>query len=149
MKPTQDSILGGLASLVLMALSLVNAHAQNANVSDSNVQEAIREEIGKANGDLTLADLEKVTFLDLSAKGLTQITIPDGLTKLESLDLSDNALAGTLFAPIKFPDDMVSLTDLDMSKNQLGSIGFQPSFPIYAFSIYPATGSARSAFLKD
>lgn len=133
MKRSQDSFLGGLASIALMALTVASAQAQNAVVSDSNVEEAIRDAISKASGDLTLDDLEKVTFLDLKAKGMTQVTIPEGLTKCEGMDLSDNALAGSLFAPLKFPDDMLSLTDLDVSRNKLASLSFLTKFPNLRF----------------
>ena len=133
MKPTQDFLLGGIASVVLMALTLGSARAQNAVVTDSIVEEAIRDEIGKSSGDLTLKDLGKVTFLDLKAKGMTQVTIPEGLVNCEGMDLEDNALAGSLFAPLKFPDDMLALTDLNASKNKLASLGFLTKFPNLRF----------------
>ena len=62
------------------------------NIANPIVEKAIRKELKKPTGELTKADLEKVTFLDLSSKQLA--AVPKGLEKcaqLRVLDLGDNS----------------------------------------------------------
>ena len=57
------------------------------------VEIAIRDELEKLEGELTKADYEKVTFLNLSYKKLTEVPKDlEKLTKLKKLILSGNQL---------------------------------------------------------
>jgi hypothetical protein len=63
------------------------------NIADPIVEKAIRKSLKKPTGELTKADLEKVTKLFLSGNQLTEV--PKGLeklTKLEALNLANNQL---------------------------------------------------------
>lgn len=111
-------VTGGILGLLSCA-----ALAQSANVSDQNVEDAIRAEIGKNSGDLTLEDLAKVEKLDLSGLDLSKVTIPDGLINMEELDLSRNILSPSLFNPVRFPDDMENLKILNLGSNRLPNLG--------------------------
>lgn len=105
------------AGLVCLAASA--SLAQTVNVSDSAVETAIREEIGKANGDLTESDLAKVKKLSFFELGLSKITFPDGLVNIEEIDLTRNVLSPSLFNPVRFPDDMENLKILKLNGNRL------------------------------
>ena len=62
------------------------------NKDHVKIEEAIRKELKKPEGELTKADLEKVTKLVLFQNQLTDVSALAGLTKLEGLNLSDNQL---------------------------------------------------------
>jgi Leucine-rich repeat (LRR) protein len=114
-------------------------------VSDPNdpnnvkIEKAIRYELYSHTGELTKADLEKVTeltFLEskltdvkdlekltqltklfFNANQLTNVKVLEKLTQLEELDLSDNQLTD-----VKGLENLTQLKDLDLSKNQLTSV---------------------------
>ena len=54
------------------------------------IETEIRGELSKPTGELTKADLEKVTVLDLQLKQLTDVKGLEKLTKLKSLGLNAN-----------------------------------------------------------
>jgi hypothetical protein len=54
------------------------------------IEKAIREELEKPTGELTKADLEKVTRLDLGRNQLTDVKGLERLTQLKNLWLKDN-----------------------------------------------------------
>ena len=56
------------------------------------IEKAIRKELNKPTGELTKADLEKVTVLDLESNQLTSVSPLVGLSKLEVLGLCTNRL---------------------------------------------------------
>ena len=59
-------------------------------IADPIVERAVREELEKPDGELTEADLEKVTFLDLTFHDLEDTQITDeglkGLAKLQNIE---------------------------------------------------------------
>ena len=54
------------------------------------IEKAIREELEKSTGELTKADLENVTGLDLGRNQLTDVKGLERLTQLKNLWLKDN-----------------------------------------------------------
>lgn len=64
----------------------------NSPEAKAAIEAAIREEIKKPTGELTEADLEKVTKLKLWSKKLTDVSALTGLTKMKVLWLHDNQL---------------------------------------------------------
>lgn len=115
-----------LATLSVFAILTGGALGQ---VSDSDVEAAIRDEINKANGDLSPSDLAKVKKLSLAGLGKAGVTIPEGLVNLEVLDLSGNRLKPSIFSPTKLPDDLEKLTEIDLSGNILPSINLIANIP--------------------
>ena len=69
------------------------------------IEAAIREQLDKPTGELTKADLEKVTRLSLIAKQLTDVKSLEKLTKLKELNLNNNQLT-------KVPKELEKLTKL-------------------------------------
>ena len=67
-----------------------NLHLVAANIGDPIVEKAIRKELKKPTGELTKADLEKVTKLDLSLNRLTSVKSLEKLTQLKTLTLQYN-----------------------------------------------------------
>ena len=59
-------------------------------IANPVIEKAIREELEKPTGELTKADLEKVTGLDLGRNQLTDVKGLKKLMKLETLYLKDN-----------------------------------------------------------
>src|SRR5690606_34360035 len=100
------------AVLAWTCLAASTAYGQAVEITDPKVEAAIRAEIGKASGDLTAADLLKVVELDLRSQQMSTVTIPEGLTNLEVLDLSLNLLQNSIFSPMTIPTDLTSLHTL-------------------------------------
>jgi Leucine-rich repeat (LRR) protein len=59
-------------------------------ISNPIVEKAIRRVLKKPTGELTKADLEKVTGLDLESNKLTDVKGLEKLTQLTELSLYDN-----------------------------------------------------------
>ena len=77
------------------------------------IEKAIREQLKKPTGELTEADLEKVTSLSISYKKLAEI--PKGLEKLTQLEvlwLNHNQLTD-----VKGLEKLTQLTELRLYKN--------------------------------
>ena len=82
------------------------------------IEKAIRKQLEKPVGELTEADLEKVTRLDLTLKKLTDV--PKGLEKLTQLEvllLTDNQLTD-----VKGLEKLTQLEELWIAKNQLTDV---------------------------
>ena len=71
--------------LICAAVALVGCESTN-----SIVKNAIRQSLRQPTGELTQADLEKVTGLRLDNNQLTDVKGLEKLTKLEWLDLYNN-----------------------------------------------------------
>jgi hypothetical protein len=68
-------------------------------------------------GELTQADLEKVTELELDGKQLTSVKSLEKLTQLESLHLSHNKLTD-----VKGLENLMQLKELPLDDNQLTDV---------------------------
>tara|TARA_B100000287_G_scaffold421174_1_gene461511 strand:+ start:458 stop:1009 length:552 start_codon:yes stop_codon:yes gene_type:complete len=62
----------------------------NTEESMKVIETAIRKATKKSTGELTEADFEKMTVMDLQDKGLTSVKYLEKLTQLEWLNLEDN-----------------------------------------------------------
>jgi len=86
-------------------------------IVDPIVEKAIRESLKKPTGELTEADLEKVTELELDRKQLTSVKGLEKLTQLESLHLPHNKLTN-----VKGLENLTQLKELPLDDNQLTSV---------------------------
>jgi len=87
-------------------------------IADPIVEKAIREKIKKPTGELTKADLEKVTFLSLDNNQLTEL--PKGLeklTQLTTLELRNNNLT-----EVKGLEKLTQLKRLRLDDNRLTDV---------------------------
>ena len=86
--------------------------------SEKFIEAEIRYELNKPTGELTKADLEKVTELWLKGNQLTDVKGLEKLTKLERLNLRDNKLT-------KVPEGLEKLDQLtwvNLDDNQLTDV---------------------------
>ena len=81
------------------------------------IEEAIRNAARKPTGQLTKADLEKVTRLDLASNKLTDVKGLEKLTQLEALWLYSNKLTD-----VKGLEKLTQLRQLHLSNNQLTDV---------------------------
>ena len=82
-EPCEDCVSpGSRSALLLAAAKNQQSNADPANIADPIVEKAVREELKKPTGELTEADYEKVTELQLGANQLTDVK---GLEKLSQL----------------------------------------------------------------
>ena len=106
--------------LILAAVALVGCGEKSPTVEIANptIEKAIREELKKPTGELTKADLEKVTTLDLYGNQLTEV--PKGLeklTQLRALRLDYNQLTD-----VKGLEKLTQLKELFLPDNQLTDV---------------------------
>ena len=81
------------------------------------IEKAVRKAANKPTGELTKADLEKITHLNLSGKKLTDVKGLEKLTQLKTLTLSWNQLTD-----VKELEKLTQLTGLDFGGNQLTEV---------------------------
>ena len=88
------------------------------------IEAAIRKELNKPKGELTKADLEKVTRLDLSFTKITDASLNE-LAKLNNL--AELGLAGTQITDTGFKKltKIKKLTHLDLGHTQIMDAGFK------------------------
>ncbi|MDP7269591.1 MAG: leucine-rich repeat domain-containing protein, partial [Pirellulales bacterium] len=91
--------------------------SDSSNPNNVKIEKAIRKKINKPTGELTKADLEKVTRLSLKNNQLTDVKGLEKLTQLKHLDLEDNQLTD-----VKGLEDLTQLTFLDLDNNQLTDV---------------------------
>ena len=97
-----------------LCLSAVGADKKPLTKEESAkvIEAAIRKSLKKPTGELTKADYEKVTKLNLAANQLTDVKGLEKLTKLEVLELSDNQLT-----EVKGLEKLTQLTGLNLKNN--------------------------------
>ena len=78
----------------------------SAEESADVIEAAIRDQVGKLEGELTKEDLEKVTALYIKRRRLSNITGLERLGKLQVLGLNDNSLTDV--------SSLAGLTDLEI-----------------------------------
>ena len=90
------------------------------NIADPIVEKAIRKKLKKRaiQGELTKADLEKVTRLDFFNNQLTEV--PKGLEKLTQL--TELELGGNQLTDVKGLEMLTKLTFLNLQSNQLTEV---------------------------
>ena len=89
------------------------------SVDQGKIEAKIREAIGKPEGELTQADFDKVTELDLSWQKITSLDIDflRELKQLTILDLSSNQIGDV--APLK---ELTQLKELYLEGNPIGDL---------------------------
>jgi parallel beta-helix repeat protein len=85
--------------------------------SDANLEGAVREAIGKPDGDIYVSDLVGLTVLDATYRGITSLAGLEYCTHLTELYLDHNQI-GDITVIQNLPD----LTDLSLDYNQIGDI---------------------------
>ena len=93
------------------------AESPTVEIADPILEEAIRKELFKQEGELTQADLEKVTGLVLDGNQLTDVKGLEKLTQLEYLSLVNNQLTS-----VKGLERLTKLEGLFLSNNQLTDV---------------------------
>ena len=118
-------MVGGVNQLLLICavVALVGGCASTPKVVPNSpkakaaIEAAIRKAAKKPTGELTKADLEKVTVLVFYNKQLTNVKGLGKLTQLERLQLQRNKLTD-----VKGLEKLAKLWMLDLSGNQLTDV---------------------------
>ncbi|HBU58719.1 MAG TPA: hypothetical protein DEB48_02635, partial [Verrucomicrobiales bacterium] len=82
------------------------------------LEKAIRKQLDKSKGDLTKADLDKITNLDLEYKNLTEL--PEGLEKLTNLEELNLCLNHQI--DVSSLKELVHLTSLRLCENKMTDV---------------------------
>ena len=104
--------------LICAVVALVGC-SPTVEIADPIVEAAIRNHraVKKPTGELTKADLEKVTELHIQYTGLTSVEGLEKLTQLTWLRLMDNQLTD-----VTGLEKLTQLKELDLSDNQLTDV---------------------------
>ncbi|MEM7738812.1 MAG: leucine-rich repeat domain-containing protein, partial [Deinococcota bacterium] len=94
------------------------ADSPTVTIADSALEEAIRDELEKFEGDLTEADLRKLRFLDASLADVADLSGLEKAVNLEELLLYDNQISD--LSPI---ETLLNLTELDIAGNRISDLG--------------------------
>ena len=101
----------------LAALAIASPAAEGAEevyIPDPGLEAVIREEIDKLYGPIYVKDLEGLTRLDASKRGIADLTGMEYCTDLESLSLPGNKI--TDLSPLS---QLVNLEELNLSHNEI------------------------------
>ena len=103
-----------ICAVVVMGQSVLAADKKPLTKEESAkvIEAAIRKAAKKPTGELTKADYEKVTKLNLKGNQLTDVKGLEKLTQLTVLQLSNNQLTD-----VKGLEKLTQLTRLDLSNN--------------------------------
>jgi len=85
---------------------------------DSNLEAAIREAIQKPTGPIFASELEGLTSLDASGRGIADLSGIENCSNLTELNLNSNRISD-----ISALSDLSSLAQLHLHKNQIADIG--------------------------
>lgn len=85
--------------------------------TDANLENAIRKQIGKPQGDILQSDAEKISTLNLHAGNITDITPLKYFKNLNELDLGDNAIRD--ISPLS---GLSNLANLSLNNNPLSDL---------------------------
>ena len=85
-----------------------------ANIADPILEKAIREQLAKPKSELTKADYEEVTSLELNNNQLTNVKGLEKLTQLKVLHLYNNKLTS-----VKGLEKLTQLNRLILNDNNL------------------------------
>jgi len=105
-----------ICSLVLVFLSEVKAD-QEVTFSDKNLEEVIREEIGKSSGPIYTSDLEEITHLWASYEDIEDLNGLEHCVNLKQL-----YLVGNNIYDISSLANLTNLTYLDLGGNNISDI---------------------------
>ncbi len=81
---------------------------------DSNLETVVREAINKPEGSIYISELEKLTFLSLAEKNVTDFTGLELCINLERLELHGNQIED-----ISFLDSLTALTEVVLEPGQI------------------------------
>lgn len=116
-------VLSGLILVLVLLVCLPGmASMEQATLEvsfeDEQLEQAIREVLNKdKDADITQNDLESLTLLDLSRRGIKSIEGLQYASNLKFVDLSDNEIDD--ITPLK---SLTKIRELDISSNQISSI---------------------------
>ena len=114
----QYIFVGTLMLSALMFLVPLNLSAQNVNIPDANLREAINEALGKEpNARITKDEMERLTYLDASAKDIKNLRGLEAATRLDGLDLNNNRI--TNLSPLA---GLVRLHHIGLEENAISDI---------------------------
>ena len=103
---------------MLIALIGCASHSPNSHSANQAIEKAIRGEIGKSEGKLTVADSAKVTKLPaLTEKKISNLTRLKELPSLRLLGLSFDEISDP--RPLK---ELEQLTVLELDSNQIADV---------------------------
>ena len=106
-----------LIGLLVVGCASTPKVVPNSPEAKAAIEAAIRKAAKKPTGELTQADLEKVTKLNLGGNKLTDVKGLEKLTKLKELYLAKNQLTN-----VKGLEKLWQLTRLHLHSNQLTDV---------------------------
>ena len=113
-KSIRNKVLAVLALLLLIPVCWLFSGTDTIVFNDPALEKAVREVINKPEGEVTTEDVRNVTELDLSEKGIKDISALAYFTDLQELELMENQVSD--ITPLQ---DLINLTYLDLDMNRI------------------------------
>lgn len=100
-------------------INSIVTHSNNSTItfSDKNLELAVRDKLKKRTGDILKSDVDKITYLEVEQRNISNLSGIEHLTNLESLDLNHNPISN-----IDALSGLNNLTRLDMVDNKVSNI---------------------------
>ena len=89
---------------------------------DANLEEAIKVYIGKPQGDIYQSDLERLTELDASGRGIVDLTGIEYCTSLTVFYLGAGLMGNNQISDLTPLSSLTSLTELHLDNNQISDL---------------------------
>jgi hypothetical protein len=118
----------GLCLMLLLVSALAPcpvAAAGNLDdvIPDEKLRAAIRDKLNQPYGDLFVIDLQSITSMDVSDRGISDITGLEYCTNLSRIDLSNNSIVNLdALALMHDPLAGTKLRDVNLANNQISDI---------------------------
>lgn len=118
-----NKVLSGLVFVLVMMISLpgvasMEQASQEVSFQDEQLEQAIKQILKKdENAAVTQKDMESLTLLDLSRRGIKSIQGLQYASNVKYVDLSDNEIDD--ITPLK---PLTKIRELDITDNQIASI---------------------------
>ncbi len=120
-------------------------------VPDENLRAALRDKLNQPYGDLYVTDLQSITSMDVSDRGISDITGLEFCTNLGRIDLSNNSIMSLApLALMHHPLTGTSLREVNLANNLISDI--TPLRELTQIEILNLSGNRiddLSAFYRD
>ncbi len=93
-------------------------------IEDPKVRQRIGLILAKDPDLITVGDLATIKELDLSELALTRVTLPEGLTRMETLNLDKNRIAS-----VSLPEDASAVRLITARENRVPTFTLEGAFP--------------------
>ncbi|BAF60986.1 hypothetical membrane protein [Pelotomaculum thermopropionicum SI] len=109
--------MSGNLNETFATIQVMTAGGTVVHFNDANLEAAVRDALGKLDGDITSADMAGLTYLSAADRGIADLTGLEYAVNLQELDIWSNQITG--ISPLA---GLTTLQKLELSGNQISDI---------------------------